>query len=454
LTVAARGRRITEIYREIREGYGLGGADDRLVPILIVLPLLFLAVFIFFLHRLEHSLAFLDLTPLPGEKFFNSDCILGTDFGRYSHGLFSGGYTAFHLDRHPLAVLLTALLSEPLVALGTERPRAVIISLAFWTALSSTFFSLFLLRQRVRLAVSALAPLVILTSFGAISTLSVVETYGVSLLGISIALLVAAEVSPLSARYPWLAASGSGLAAGMFAGWGHLPAAVFVLFFSGLAWNRIAESFPRRVTLAVLVPAAIALAVSVLPMALLGLLRSGNPLLEPTEMVARYADASNLTNMDIAADYIVGFLLFSWVSPGDSVQCAYHAGRLADVASSPLRLAVAILIATLIVSSIVSGVVSREKRSVVAAYVVIVLIFFAFYLYFNPREVLLYSSHWIAALVLGSVVVLKYKSWLLPVLLALFILFSAVNTGPHFNDASFDPARCCPDACPPVVPLS
>ncbi|WP_170367212.1 hypothetical protein [Ruegeria arenilitoris] len=410
----------------------------------LALLLLFGVVFAFFYFRLEFARQFLDMPAPPGKPFYNDDCILASDPGRYSHGLFQGHYLAFHLARHPLVVMLNAAIAEPLTWLGIRQPVAISISLAFWAAMSSVTIALFLLRQHLSLSVSILATLAVLLTFGTVTTLSVVETYSVSLWAIAMSLLIMAEMARHCAKYPALTSVIAGLAGGVLAGWSHLPAAAFSLVYAGFAWASLNGGVGRKLTFGVAVPSVIAVTCMMAPVVFLGIVLDGDPFMEPTEMVGRYADAANFTNPEIIKDYVAGFFLFSWVAPAETVQCRFLLDRLWEILRDPSRLALTILATILIGWAIVSGTRTPGRAPLVLAVWTLVGTFFVFYLFFNPLEVLLYSSHWTTAIILGSVILLREKPGLVLLLSGIVALSLYVNVSPLADPASFDPAQCCP----------
>lgn len=410
----------------------------------LVLLALFATVFIFFFVRLEFTRQFLGVPPPPGLPFYNDDCILASDPGRYSHGLYQGHYLAFHLARHPLVVLLNAGIAEPLTWLGITQSVAISVSLAFWAAMSAVTMVVFLLRQGVTILLSNLAALAVLLTFGTVTTLSVVETYSVSLWAIAASMLIMAEAARHSAKYPALTGVIAGLSCGALAGWSHLPAAAFALLYAGFAWTRLANTGPGKLAFGVILPTGVAGVTMMAPVVFLGIVLDGDPFMEPTEMIVRYADTANFTDPVVIRDYITSFFLFSWVAPTETVQCRFLSDQLWDIVRDPGKLALSLLVTILLSAAIVSGLRSHAQRPLLLATWTLVATFFVFYLYFNPLEVLLYSSHWLVAMILGSVLILKERQGLALLLTGIIGLGLWVNAPPLMDPVSFDPTHCCP----------
>ena len=411
----------------------------------IVLLLLISVAFVFFLQRLEFSRSF-----LPQEAAtFADDCILCADAHRYAPQLLKGNYFVLKLNRHPLGVILTGAGAEPLARLGMPRLLAVSVTLAFWQALAAGALFVFLRRQGVGLAAATAAPAAIMMAFGTVTTLSVIDNYGTALFGAAAFLLAAGELARHAGRHPRAAGLLAGVLAGVLAGWGHLPNIAFGFFYSALAWSRLPHGLQGRVIWSVLAPTIVAAVCALAPVLALSTIANGGALAEPARMLDLYASVGHFLDPRTVHGYTMSFIVFAWTAPTDAIQCRFPPEAVASILGSLPRLGDAVLGIGLTVAGLTAGFAAPERDrsdawALAAALAALLGASFLFYLYFNPQEVLLYSSQWTTAAIVGAVLVLKNRAWLPAALVLSVVLGLAVNAPPLYNPASFDGKVCCP----------
>lgn len=366
------------------------------------------------------------------------DCILGADAETYYQGLITGDWGVFRFRKHPLAVALIYAFVMPLGKLGIALPIAAQVVLAGVTSIGA--LALFLLLRLLRLPDWASLAVVFatLSAFGTLAVFSVVETYGVTFAAAAMAMLCFAFLGRAAAK----GAVVSGILAGVVGavpGWANLPAVAFVLVYAGFAWANVAGNLIRKYLSVVALPALVAVFVALLPVFYAD---AAEGFAWQKQYVERYASLSNFLSPGVVANYVLSFLVFSFVSPDDAIRSAYIADDLGTIAASPLRLASLLAVASLLGWGLWRALRNMQTRPVAVSALGAGAAFFLFYLYFNPVEAVLYSSQWI--LILFFAAALGFATFRPAALMfaGLAVLLVTVNAPPLNNPLSADPLLC------------
>ncbi|WP_374387961.1 hypothetical protein [Sandaracinobacter sp.] len=390
--------------------------------------LLLLAVTLLSYHRLEASRA----------AYRVNNCVLGADNATIGAALDAGTYRGLRLRKHPMAVALVGAVSKPISMAGAPHRQATSAGLALLQGLGAAAMFLFLARNRVGPGTALAATLFFLSLFGPATLFGVTDSYGVTFAVSAIAVLAMGELARRANATQGRVGAGLAVAA---AGLANPPAMAILPLYAALRrqWRGAGTRHALATDLAV--PAAVAALVAIaLPL----LISDGWGL----GYAQRYATLNGVRDAGLFADYAVGFWLFALVAPLELMQCRYGAGLLP--LAEPLRLAGMGLSALLLLIGTGRALAERRSRDVSLACLCGIAALFLFYLGFNPGEVLLYSPQWLFLLVIAASAGLA-GGWLLP-LAAAILLNLALNLPPLHRAGSADPARCCPDPPPSMLP--
>lgn len=399
------------------------GGGRKLV---LISSLLLLAVAALSYQRLEASRS----------AYAVNNCVLGADNATIGAALDKGIYRGLRLRKHPMAVVLVATASEPLVRAGLNPRQATSAGLALIQGLGAAAMFLFLARNVTGRWTALVATLFFLSLFGPATLFGVTDSYGVTFAVSALAVLAMGELARGCAGARGVIGAGLAVAA---AGLANPPAMSILPLYAAL--RRSGRPDDSRLMRDLAGPAAIA---ALLALALPMLVSDGWGL----GYARRYATLDGVRDMGLFADYAAGFWLYALVAPLDLVQCRYGAGLLAG--ADRLRLAGMGLSALLLAIGVVRALGTSRSRDLALACLAGTGALFLFYLVFNPGEVLLYSPQWLFLLVIGAAAGLGGLHGL--PLAAVAVLNLALNLPPLQRGGSADPARCCPVPPPSMLP--
>jgi hypothetical protein len=402
------------------------GGRTRESVLALISVLLLAGIVALFFHRLEASRA----------VYVVNNCVLGADNASIGAALDQGRYNGLKWRKHPLAVALVAAVAEPLAQAGMSHRRATSLALALLVGVGAVAMFQFLARFVASPLTALTSTVFFLGLFGPLTLFSVTDSYGVTFAASAVAVLAMG----LMARRGSALTSGvrSGLAIAV-AGLANPPAlAIFPLHAALRRSHGEADKSDLLVDLAV--PAAVAALIAVgVPLALSGGWGIG--------YAQRYADIAGFRDVRVLSDYASGFLIQSLVAPTGLVQCRYPAEAMS--AASPARLAAAALALLVLCAGLARSLASSTGRPLAMASLAGTAMLFLFYLWFNPGEVLLYSSQWLFLLVLGATA--GFSGWWMGLPLVATMLNLTLNLPPLLRPESADPARCCPHPPPTML---
>lgn len=398
----------------------VGGSTKRLIG--LIGALLFVVVLAGSWLRIEAS----------RDRIEVNNCVFGADAATYAAALDAGIWRGLKPRKHPAAVAAVQAVATPLLATGLSPRQASSGALAFWQAFGALVLFLGLCRNLLPPVRAFLVTLLFLSSFGAMTLFGIVETYGITFAFSAIALAILAELAALAARLPWRSALGAGVVVGV-AGLANPPAMVILFPYTAVVLARHG-SFRRLVVPALLLPAAIAVCVALLP----GVVVDG--IAWELAYADRYGGTGHLGDGPLALAYTKAFLLFAFVSPLDRIVCSVN-GLGLGMMSGPRLLALALSVG-LIGVGILRSLMSARSRPLAAGCLFGTFVLYLFYGWFNPGEALLYSTQWLLLLVVAAAPGLA-RPVPAAAIAGVVAVQIAVNATPLQNPASHDPAACC-----------
>ncbi len=325
--------------------------------------------------------------------------IFGADNLDNFKGIMSGRYGVVGSRKHALAQIVFAALTAPQKWLGVSARDSAVNTLALVVGLfGACFFVLCIRIGASRLLALAACVFVFATNAFAFQT-ALFETYILTALVSSLAFLLFLELSDhVTARPVWCAIFAG--AAGGIAGLANTSAAAVVLVYSSIAWSRL-DRHPRlsRAWLGVAVPCALSLSCAVAPSVLRDFLHHDAPLQWAVQYTSQWGSLGNFSNASLTSDYVVTFLLFSWVSAGIEPICRYIDSDAVRLVHAPWALLG--LVGGLVLVGYAARRIVREREALplAAGFAMVYGVFFAFYWYFNPWEGMLYSCQWMLMIV-------------------------------------------------------
>lgn len=366
-----------------------------------------------------------------------NNCIFGADSATYARWLNVGNYLGLGVKKHALAVLLVAVITEPLVWAGVPDGVAAGLAMAaIWggvAAIAWLYFRRVGLSRTAALATVTLA----ISSFGLITHSGIVETYGVTLLVIAIACLLLPAIARTSDSHPVGSATLAG-AIGAGLALGNAPSVAFMLVYFACLPLRLEQPEDRRkLALCVAIPSALILFAVIAPV----IVAEGTAgAVWHRDYLGRYANAGNFIDAATVGNYVSAVAVFSFVAPLEFIQCRFVASHLVDLVSRPLALAAYVGTVSLVIIGVVRSLRTSRRNEVLGLLAAIASIL-VFYLYFNPDEALLYSPQWLLPLFFASSPDFRGAAvWAG----GAAIIGLAVNLPPLQDPRSFDPEVCCP----------
>jgi hypothetical protein len=371
-----------------------------------------------------------------------NNCIFGADTVSFWRWLEKGNYLAFVVHKHTLAVILTAIIAQPLVWAGIETITAVTIALAaIWGAVAAVVYIYFRRAGLSPLAACAM-------SLFAFSTLAIAthggiaETYGATLLMIGIACQLLPAIAKLADSHVWGSAVLAGtIGAGLAIA--NAPSAAFIfVYFACLPLGKLGNFGASRAAITVAIPA---LFVSVAVFAPAFVAEGADGARWHANYLARYARFENFIDPATLTDFFVSAFVFAFVAPLEHLQCRFVASDIVELISVPIRLVAYLVTISLVVLGIARAFRNSRRREVMGMAGAIFAIL-VFYLYFNPDEALLYSPQWVLALLLVASPSFS-RAWLWAGIAA--VLCFSINLPALHDIRTFDPEVCCPN--PPAT---
>lgn len=366
-----------------------------------------------------------------------NNCVLGADTVSIWRYLEEGNFLGLRVHKHALAVVLIALLAQPLIWLGISQALAATLALSLVQACAAVLAFAYFRRAGNTKAVSAGLTLLVLSTLGVATHFGMAESYGVTLLAICIACLLLPVVAEKARQDALVSASVAG-AIGAGLALANAPAAAFLLvYFACLLKQAEVVADLRKFALCILVPLAFVLLAVVAPAVAA---EGDDGLVWHGDYLERFASFSHFIDPQVLADFLATSFVFSFVAPYEFLRCRFIFADLVQFGARPLHLAAYLAMASLLVVSLVRAVRSSERTEtfgLLAAASAILL----FYLYFNPDEALLYSPQWLIALFFASapgVPRMAIWVWLAAVLGLL------VNVPTLHHEKTSDPEVCCP----------
>ncbi len=375
-----------------------------------------------------------------------NNCIFGADSMTFWRWLEEGNYLGLGVHKHSLAVVLVAILAQPLVWLGLSTLTAVTVALAaIWGAVAVVAFTYF--RKAGSSLPAALAMAVLaMSTLGISAHMGIAETYGATLLAIGIACLLLPAIAKLAERHTISSAIIAG-AIGAGLALANAPSTAFLLvYFACLPFALSGgQDRGKRLALCVAIPAIFVL-VAVTAPALAAEGAAGASW--HRDYLGRYSNASNFTNAMTVTNYLVSVFVFAFVGPFEFLQCRFLATDLVQFGAQPLRLIAYLTTISLVIFGTVRALLGARRRETVGLLGAIVSIL-AFYLYFNPDEALLYSPQWLLALFFAASPDFS-RAWIWAGAAA--ALCMSVNLPTLHDPRTFDPEQCCPTPPASMLP--
>lgn len=409
--------------RADRDGRPGGKLDaERLLPLALLL-----VAWAYFAWRIHASIA----------AGIVDNSVLGADAAEILRALQDGRYHGLSLTKHPLAVVWAAFTIAPMRLAGVDTPLAASLSFGLAGAMVPTLtFLLARLWHAPRVA-SLAAALLATTTFSALTVLSIVESYAVTLSAMPAALIA---MTWLARHLPdgWFAGVAAGVCAAI-AAWANLPLAALVLAYPALRLveGRGIASLMRSG----MVPFAVAGAGAIAPTIALGLLIGFG---QQQSTISQWTSLSHFTDATILADYAVSVFALGAVAPDMAVQCRYPAEALASLLADPLRLAALAGIWMLVAGGVIGAVRNPAARPLAIGLIAIIATMLLFFLWFAPFAALLFAGQWWFLLVLLALPLLAASRIAAAAGLVVAALCLTVNAPVLANSPIDDFAASCP----------
>jgi hypothetical protein len=333
--------------------------------------------------------------------------VFGADNLDNFKGIVSGRYGVVGARKHALAQIVFAVLTAPQKWLGVSARASAVNTLALVVGIFGASFLVLCIRIGASLALAVAACLFVFATNAFAFQTALFETYILTALVSTLALLLYLELADhVTARPVWCAIF-AGTAAGM-AGLANTSAAAIALVYSSIAWSRLARrSHVSRALLSIAVPCAISLSCAMLPSVLTDFLHHDAPLQWAMQYTSQWGNLGNFSNASLTADYAATFLIFDWVSVGVEPICRYTGSDVGHLAHAPWALLGLVGGLALVAYAARQVVRQREALPLVAGFAIVYGVFFTFYWYFNPWEGMLYSCQWMLMIVCLVVLGLK-----------------------------------------------
>lgn len=375
-----------------------------------------------------------------------NNCIFGADSTTFWRWLAQGNYLAFVVHKHTLAVILTAIIAQPLVWVGVPVLTAAMIAIAaIWGAVAGVAYIYF---RRAKLSPRAAGAMTFLafSSLAITAHSGIAETYGATLLMIALACLFLPAISKLAANFTWTSSALAGFIGTGLAVANAPAAAIILIYYTCLPLGALREKGIIRAWPIVALPLVL-IATAVVAPALVA--EGADGATWHLDYLDRYASLSNFTDPATHLDFLASAFVFAFVAPLEHLQCRFVASDFLELSADPLRLAAYLLNAALLVigvSRAFGGASQGESIGIVSA----VLAILTFYLFFNPDEALLYSPQWVLALwFLASPSLARASLWVgLAAALSLWVNLPALH-----DERTFDPEVCCRNPPTSMLPI-
>ncbi len=333
--------------------------------------------------------------------------VFGADNLDNFKGIMSGRYGVVGSRKHALAQIVFAVLTAPQKWLGVSARASAMNTMALVVGMFGASFLVLCIRIGASLALALAACLFALATNAFAFQTALFETYMLTALASTLAVLLFLELADHVAARPVWCAIFAGTAAGI-AGLANTSAAAIVLVYSSIAWSRLdRRSRGSRAWLSMALPCAISLSCAVLPSVLRDFLHHDAPLQWAVQYTNQWGSSGNFSNASLTSDYLATFLVFSWVSAGIEPICRYIASDVVHLAHAPWAVLGLVGGLALVAYAARRALRDREALPLVAGFAIVYGVFFAFYWYFNPWEGMLYSCQWMLMVVCLVVLGLK-----------------------------------------------
>jgi hypothetical protein len=397
-------------------------------PVFLAFFCVAVALFFFIRIAMTEGLIFSDL------------CVLGTDVGRYTKGLEEGSLFVLSIRKHAVAVIVVGAVAKSLALFSVPYVWSAALAMSACAGIGATALFIFLFKNVAPANIALSATLAFLMAFGSVTTFSVVETYVITFASISIALLSWGWLAKMAGKNPRQCAMAAGVA-GALPGLSYIPSVIYVVAYAGLSWPMVAGGTYRRLQNSLLVPAAIAAGLSLLPYAYLD---SGDGFQWQARYLGTYTDLSHFTDGAIVADYLASFFVYSWIAPLDYVQCRFTISELLSGQSGWWRPAATLIVITAMAFGFGRGTLDKARRPLFLAMCMIIAGSFCFHLWFNPQEALLYSSLWTLATMICAAVGFSTLHRGATYILVIAAIFVYANLPPLHQPRGWVEPACCP----------
>lgn len=333
--------------------------------------------------------------------------VFGADNLDNFKGIMSGRYGVVGSRKHALAQIVFAVLTAPQKWLGVSARASAMNTVALVVGMFGASFLVLCIRIGASFLLALAACLFVFATNAFAFQTALFETYMLTALASSLALLLFLELADhVTARPVWCAIF-AGAAAGI-AGLANTSAAAIVLVYSSIAWSRLdRRSSVSRALLSIALPCAISLSCAVLPSVLRDFLHHDAPLQWAVQYTNQWGSSGNFSNASLTSDYVATFLVFSWVSAGIEPICRYIDSDVGHLAHAPWAVLGVVGGLVLVAYAARRTVREREALPLAVGFALVYGVFFAFYWYFNPWEGMLYSCQWMLMLVCLVVLGLK-----------------------------------------------
>ena len=314
-------------------------------------------------------------------------------------GIMSGRYGVVDPRKHALAQVVLAVLTAPQKWLGVSAEGSAVNTMALLVGLFGASFLVLCIRIGASLPLALATCLFVFATNAFAFQTALFETYCLTALVSTLALLLFLELADhVTARPGWCAIF-AGTAAGI-AGLANTPAAAMALVYSSIAWSRLdRRSGFARALLSVAVPCAIAICCAMLPSVVRDFRHHEAPLRWAMQYTNQWGSFGNFANASLASDYFVTVAVFSWVSVGIEPICRYVDSDVVRLAHAPWAMLGLVGGLVLVAYAVRRIVRDRGALPLAVGLVIVCCVFFAFYWYFNPWEGMLYACQWMLMVV-------------------------------------------------------
>lgn len=333
--------------------------------------------------------------------------VFGADNLDNFQGIMSGRYGVVDPRKHALAQLVLTVLTAPQKWLGVSAQGSAVNTMALLVGGFGACFLVLCIRIGASLPLALASCLFVVATNAFAFQTALFETYILTALVTTLALLLFLELADhVTARPAWCAIF-AGVAAGI-AGLANTPAAAIVLVYSSMAWTRLdRRSRSSRAWLSIAIPCAISLFCAVLPSLLRDFRHHEAPLQWAMQYTNQWGNFGYFSNASLTSDYVATVGVFSWVSVGVEPICRYIDSDVMRLAHAPWALLGLVGGLVLVVYAARRIVQERGAWPLAAGLVIVCGVLFVFYWYFNPWEGMLYACQWM--LLVACLIVLGLK---------------------------------------------